>query len=132
MTTPLRTFTAAALIAAGALAAAPAHAGRVIWSVGIGVPGVTISAGDGYGWNAGYYAPAPVYYAPPPVYYAPPLVVPYWHLRSPRRHMVPPPRYRHMAPPPRYRHIAPPIGRHPGALPAYHHGGHMRPPHGRR
>ena len=124
MTNTFRTFTAAALIAAGALAAAPAHAGRVIWSVGIGAPGVAIGASNGY------YAPAPVYYAPAPVYYAPSYYAPFYfgatyHSR-PRHH-------RHWTPPPpRRHHFAPP--RHPGTRPVHHGrpGGHMRPPPGRR
>lgn len=126
MTNTFRTFTAAALIAAGALAAAPAHAGRVIWSVGIGAPGVAIGAsnGYGYGWSTGYYAPAPVYYAPAPVYYAPNYYAPFYfgatYHSHPRHH------HRHWAPPPHHRHVGPP--RHPGARPV-HHG---RPPHGRR
>ena len=121
MTNTFRTFTAAALIAAGTLAAAPAHAGRVIWSVGIGAPGVAIGAsnGYGYGWSTGYYAPAPVYYAPAPVYYAP---VPNYYT----------PFYFGATYHSRPRHIAPPAGRHPGARPVHHNGGHMRPPPSRR
>ena len=135
MTTSLRTLTAAALVAASALVAAPAQAGRVIWSVGIGTPGVVVGASSGYhgyGWSTGYYAPAPVYYAPAPVYYGP--AVPfygsiYYNNWRPRHH-------RHWAPPPpRHRHFGPPPGgRHPGARPVHQGrpGGHMRPPPGRR
>ena len=128
MTNTFRTFTAAALIAAGALAAAPAHAGRVIWSVGIGAPGIAVGAsnGYGYGWSTDYYAPAPVYYSPAPVYYAPVPVYGTIYYNNWRPH------HRHVAPPPPRRHWAPPPGRHPGAPPVHHNGGHRRPPHGRR
>ena len=119
MTSTFRTFTAAALIAAGALAAAPAHAGRVIWSVGIGAPGVAIGASN-YGWSTGYYAPAPVYYAPAPVYYAPPPV--YYRPVTPFYFGA----TYHSRPRHHHRHWAPP--RHPGARPI-HHG---RPPHRHR
>ena len=126
MTNTFRTFTAAALIAASTLAAAPAHAGRVIWSVGIGAPGVAIGASNGYYAPAPvYYAPAPVYYAPPPAYYVPNYYTPFYFGAT--YHSRPRPRHHHFAPPPRYRHMAP-AGRHPGARPV-HHG---RPPHRHR
>ncbi|MGC8508690.1 MAG: glutelin [Thiomonas sp.] len=61
-----------ALAGSAALIAAPAaHADRVYWSVGIGVPGVVTNFSNAY---PVYQAP-PVVYAPPPVppvYFAPP------------------------------------------------------------
>lgn len=62
----------------GCVAVAPAFAGHVNVSVGIGLPVVGVGY---YGGPAYYpapapvvYAPAPVYYEPAPVYYAPAAV----------------------------------------------------------
>ncbi|XRD81686.1 hypothetical protein ISN76_06190 [Dyella halodurans] len=56
----------------GCVAVAPAFAGHVNVSVGIGLPVVGVGY---YGGPAYYPAPAPVVYAPAPVYYAPAPVV---------------------------------------------------------
>lgn len=75
----------------GCVAVAPAFAGHLNVSVGIGLPAVGVGY---YGGPAYYpapapvvYAPAPVYYEPAPVYYGGPAVVvapgyygrPYYH-----------------------------------------------------
>ncbi len=52
----------------GCVAVAPAFAGHLNVSVGIGLPVVGVGY---YGGPAYYPAPAPVVYAPAPVYYAP-------------------------------------------------------------
>ena len=74
--------------ATAALAAGPAHASDVHWSVGIQAPigpgvavGTVISSGYGVPVSAPpVYVPAPVVYAPPPIYgppvYAPPVYLP--------------------------------------------------------
>lgn len=73
-----------ALAALGGVTAAQAR-GDVAWSVGIGVPGVTVGAANGY-----YAPPAPVYYAPPPpVVYAPPR--PVYYAPRPVYYAPPPP-----------------------------------------
>jgi hypothetical protein len=85
-----RRIAAAAWLLLGAtaalMAAAPARAGGVQWSVGIQLPPVVVAVGRGPS-----YGPPPVVYAPPPVVYAPPPVV-----------YVPPPRVVH-APPAYYQ-----------------------------
>lgn len=60
---------AAAVLAVAAVGAAQAR-DNINWSVGIGVPGVTIGATNGR-----YYAPPPVYYSPAPIYYSQPSYV---------------------------------------------------------
>ena len=118
-TSSIRKLTVTALVAAAALGAAPAHASRVLWSIGIGVPGISIGLGNGYGWG-GYYAPVPVYYAPMPLFYG---GYGGWHpRRPPQRHWAPPPgrHMNHMRPPP---HVRTPMGRP---------GGGRRPPMGGR
>ncbi len=99
----IQTAAAAATVALGLFgAAATAHAhGAVSWSIGLGVPGISVGAASG-GYPA-YYAPAPVYVQPPaPVYVAPPVPI----------YVAPRPVY--YAPPPVY--YAPP-------RPAYYYGG---------
>jgi len=83
---PLRPWASLAVMAAGAvisLAATPALAGGVSWSVGINAPivpgvslGTVISGGHGGVMvaQAPIYGPAPVVYAPAPIY-SPPQVV---------------------------------------------------------
>lgn len=58
----------AATALVGAVAAPSANASNVHWNVSIGLPGLVVGGGPGYG----YVAPAPVYYPPAPVYVAPP------------------------------------------------------------
>lgn len=87
----MASFVARTLMAVGAtaaLAAGPAHASDVYWSVGIQAPiGPGVSVGtvisNGYGVPVlapPVYVPAPVVYAPPPIYgppvYAPPVYLP--------------------------------------------------------
>jgi hypothetical protein len=71
-------WAAAGVVAAGALFAATSASARgdVSWSIGVGVPGVSVGVGAPAYYPAPVYAPpAPVYYAPPPpVYYRPPPV----------------------------------------------------------
>lgn len=111
--TQRRSWFAAAASAGMALAlmvgAGAAQArGDVYWSVGVGVPGVVVGAGNA----------APVYYAPPPpVYYAPPPPVYYA-----------PPRPVYYAPPP-VVYAPPPMGYYQGGR--GHHPHHFRH-HGRR
>ncbi|MCR8956333.1 hypothetical protein V9L20_11560 [Variovorax sp. CCNWLW225] len=74
-------WAAAGVVAAGALFAATSASARgdVSWSVGVGLPGVSVGVGAPAYYPAPVYAaPAPVYYAPPPpVYYRPPPPVYY-------------------------------------------------------
>ena len=51
-------------------ASSMAHAGDVLWSVGVGVPGVVVSAASPYPAAVGWPV-APVQYAPPRVVYVP-------------------------------------------------------------
>jgi hypothetical protein len=87
-------FASAALALAG-LAAAPAHAGDVYWSIGVQGPGVSTHVSNArpvvvYPAPHVVYAPPPVVYAPRPVYVqpAPVVVVPRhghhhnWHKHS--------------------------------------------------
>ena len=89
-----KTLILTALAATAALAALPARAGDVQWSVGISAPigysgsvGTMISSGPIYAPAPVYVAPAPVYYAPPPVYYAPP---PVYYAPAARAYYAPP------------------------------------------
>ncbi|AVP58093.1 hypothetical protein [Pulveribacter suum] len=71
--TTIRSWWAAAGLGLALLAGTGAAHARsdVYWSVGVGVPGVVVGAGNAA--PVYYTPPAPVYYAPPPpVYYAPP------------------------------------------------------------
>lgn len=77
--------TAAALVA---LAAAPAHADPLYWSLNIGVPGVVTELSNAY-------APAPVYVAPPPPVYVAPPVTYYPGYAVPGPGVYPPGWYRH-------------------------------------
>ena len=57
---------------AGVLVAGAAQAGSNIqWSIGINAPPVATVISNGYGYDYGYYAPAPVYAYPPAVVYSP-------------------------------------------------------------
>jgi hypothetical protein len=104
-----KTVILTALAATAALAALPARAGDVQWSVGINAPvgygsvGTVISNGPVYAPAPVYVEPAPVYVAPAPVYVAPPPRVIY-------------------APPPVYVRPAPVVYGAPVYVPAY--GGH--------
>lgn len=69
----------------GALAALPAQAGDVYWSVGVGSPGVGATVSNA---PPVVYAPAPVVVAPAPVYTPPPRVV---YTPPPRVVYAPPP-----------------------------------------
>lgn len=83
-------MTSAAGIALALLVGAGAAQARdVNWSIGVGVPGVVIGAGNSYYPPPPVYvAPRPIYYAPPPpVYYAPPRPVYY----APPAYYAPPP-----------------------------------------
>jgi hypothetical protein len=62
----------AATALVGAVAAPSANASNVHWNVSIGLPGLVVGGGPGYG----YVAPAPVYVRPAPVYVAPAYVAP--------------------------------------------------------
>lgn len=111
-----RSFFAIALAGVVALAAlgaaAPAQArSDVVWSVGVGVPGVVIGASNA----------APMYYAPPPVYYAPPA----YYAPHPV-YYAPPPRY--YGPPPHWRHHHGKRGQHrsDGHGGGHHGGGRWR------
>ena len=122
---------AAGIALALLLGSSPAQARDVNWSMGVSVPGVVVSGGNGYPVYApapryyaapqGYYAPPPVYYAPPPVYYQPRPV-----------YVAPPPVY--YAPPPRPIYYGPPA---PAYRPYYGPGwrgqrqGHRHHGHGR-
>lgn len=72
-------FASAALALAG-LAAAPAHAGDVYWSIGVHGPGVSTHVSNArpvvvYPAPHVVYAPPPVVYAPQPVYVQPAPVI---------------------------------------------------------
>jgi hypothetical protein len=63
----------AATALVGLVAAPSASASNVHWNVSIGLPGLVVGGGPGYG----YVAPAPVYVPRAPVYVAPPPPVYY-------------------------------------------------------
>jgi hypothetical protein len=95
VSTMRKTLILTALAATAALAALPARAGDVYWSVGISAPiGYSGSVGTVVG-NAPVYAPAPVYVAPAPVYYAPP---PVYYAPPPSVYYAPAPVYVRPAP----------------------------------
>ena len=74
----LATSAIAATALVGTLAAPSANASNVHWNVSIGLPGIVLGGGPGYGYVAPapvYVRPAPVYVAPPPVYYPPAPIV---------------------------------------------------------
>lgn len=75
-----RVLFASLAVAATALAAAPAHADKVYWSIGISSPGVSTTVSNARPIvhyappPVVYYPPAPVVVHPPVVYQAPPVV----------------------------------------------------------
>lgn len=88
---------AAATVALGALALAPAAHARsdVVWSVGIGAPGVAVGVSNAYPVYTApqpvYVQPAPVYVQPRPVYYQPAPV----YVQPAPVYWGPPPRWHH-------------------------------------
>ncbi|WP_313078896.1 hypothetical protein [Pulveribacter sp.] len=108
--TATRSWLAAAGVGLALLVGAGTAQARsdVYWSVGVGVPGVVIGAGNAA--PVYYTPPAPVYYAPPPVVYAPPVY------RAPRPVYYAPPVV-----------VSPPVGYYRG-----HGHGHRRGHHGHR
>ena len=105
--TATRSWFAAAGVGLALLVGAGAAQARsdVHWSVGVGVPGVVIGAGNVA--PVYYTPPAPVYYAPPPVVYAPPVY------RAPRPVYYAPPVM-----------VAPPVGYYRGHGRGHGHGHH--------
>jgi hypothetical protein len=88
-----KTLILTALAATATLAALPARAHDVQWSIGISAPigysgsvGTVIGNAPVYAPAPVYVAPAPVYYAPSPVYYAPP---PVYYSPAPRVYYAP-------------------------------------------
>jgi hypothetical protein len=78
----LKSSLTAAVLAASTLAALPAQASNVHWSVNLGFPVVSVprvyAPAPVYYYPPApvyYQQPAPVYYQPPPAYYQPPPVV---------------------------------------------------------
>jgi len=91
-TRSFRSLAAAAGVAlALCVAAVPAQARDVNWSIGVSSPGVVVGVNSGYPM---YVAPPPVYVAPRPVYYPP---SPVYYTPRPVYYTAPPVYY---APPP--------------------------------
>jgi hypothetical protein len=66
-------FASLALVATALGAAAPAHADKVYWSIGISSPGVTTTVSNA---RPIYHVPPPAVVYPPVVYQAPTVVYP--------------------------------------------------------